>query len=107
MSNKITIEIQGTSIDDDNLADIGEYEIVTLKRFEGHTELVQVIVPIAATGYLTLSRILTFVERLLDKSHEKEIRIRVLKDAQMIGKQIRNKSDIDLLKKALSELSEL
>jgi|HubBroStandDraft_2_1064218.scaffolds.fasta_scaffold1286825_1 hypothetical protein len=71
MSDQLLIEIEGVAVGPDVLELIGEHEVIFAKRFEGHTDLTQVIVPLAATAYMTISRVLAFMERVFDKTPEK------------------------------------
>ena len=50
-----------------DVASIEGTEIIRREQFEGSGEIVQIAVVVAPSAYLTLSRILTFVERMCDK----------------------------------------
>jgi len=73
-TSQLSFEIEGITIDDDDLALVGEGEVVVTECVEGHSELTQVIVPLATTGCKVLTGVITLIKCIFDESNERGIR---------------------------------
>lgn len=84
------------------LADLDEITVLRGERFEGHQGIVEVVVPIAVISLAAFRRLLTFIERLLEKGPEHRS-LRIYYNNVQIGNADMSAKDVE---KQLLELAE-
>jgi hypothetical protein len=103
MAKELLVEFTGLGESlEAELAGLDEITVLRGERFEGHQEILEVIVPIAVISLAALRRLLTFIERLLEKGPEHSS-LRIYYNNVQIGNADMSAKDIE---KQLLELAE-